>query len=579
VPAEGTVLAGRYRLGELLGQGGMGEVRRARDVRIGRDVAVKLLRPELVRDPAFEGRLRREAQSAASLHGPGVVAVYDTGEDIVDGVPTAFIVMELVAGRTLRDMLAVDGPMSPQQAVTVTRGICVALDEAHRAGIIHRDIKPGNVMLTPAGDVKVMDFGIARLTATAATMTQTAAVTGTAHYLSPEQARGEHVDARSDVYSTGCVLYELLTGSPPFTGETAVAIAYQHVREDPIPPSKLASLVSPELDAVVLKTLAKNPANRYQSAGELRDDLQRVLEGAPVIAPPLLAETAIPAPVPPPTTVLIRDSPPRSRGRAFAYALLILAVLGVFTVAVLGARAVLAGGSGDLETPDVVGQSITEARTILNGAGLQVGDVTFRYSANRARGVVMAQDPAHPILLRHGESVALVVSKGIQYVVIPADVVGEPQAEAIAELKTAGFTIGQIAEVNSRQPAGQVLKTTPAAGGEAAKGAAIVLTVSNGMGNVPGVVGMDAGTAAQRLQAAGFAVVEQSASAYDAKLPTGQVVSQTPAPGTTAAENSTVDIFLNEPPPKPTPTPSGGKHSPSPTPTATRSTPTPPPAG
>jgi serine/threonine-protein kinase len=227
------VVGGRYEVGEVIGHGGMAEVHIGRDVRLGRDVAIKLLRPDLARDPTFQSRFRREAQSAASLNSPSIVAVYDTGEDQLDGVETPYIVMEYVAGRTLRDTLAAEGRLLPQRALEIAAAICAALEQAHAAGIVHRDIKPANVMITPNGDVKVMDFGIARaLTASTATMTQTAAVVGTAYYLSPEQARGEHVDARSDIYSTGCLLYELLTGAPPFTGETAVAVAYQHVRED-----------------------------------------------------------------------------------------------------------------------------------------------------------------------------------------------------------------------------------------------------------------------------------------------------------------------------------------------------------
>src|SRR5947209_458011 len=288
---EARLLGGRYELGDVLGYGGMAEVHLGRDVRLGREVAVKVLRPDLARDPSFQGRFRREAQSAASLNHPSIVAVYDTGEDREGGVSTPYIVMEYVEGRTLREVLEAEGRLLPRRALEITAQVCAALDQAHRAGIVHRDIKPGNVMLTPSGEVKVMDFGIARATTgTAATMTQTAAVIGTAHYLSPEQARGEHVDSRSDIYSAGCLLYELLTGAPPFAGDTPVAVAYQHVREDPVPPSRIETDVSPAMDAIVLKAMAKNPANRYQSAGQMRADLERALAGQPVEATPVLAE-------------------------------------------------------------------------------------------------------------------------------------------------------------------------------------------------------------------------------------------------------------------------------------------------
>jgi len=282
------LLGSRYEIGETLGYGGMAEVHRGRDVRLGREVAVKVLRADLARDPSFQARFRREAQAAASLNHPAIVAVYDTGEEDVYG-NQPYIVMEYVEGRTLRDVLKIEGRLMPRRAMEIVADVCAALDFSHRNGIIHRDIKPGNVMITRTGAVKVMDFGIARAVAdNAATVTQTAAVIGTAQYLSPEQARGETVDARSDVYSTGVLLFELITGSPPFTGDSPVAVAYQHVRENPPPPSTINPDVPPELDAIVLKAMAKNPANRYQSAGEMRADLIRAINGRPVEAEPVM---------------------------------------------------------------------------------------------------------------------------------------------------------------------------------------------------------------------------------------------------------------------------------------------------
>ena len=285
-----TLVGGRYERGPVIGRGGMAEVRRGRDVRLGRDVAIKELREDLARDPSFQARFRREAQAAASLDAPGIVGVYDTGEDERD-VP--WIVMEYVEGRTLREVLTSEGRLLPQRAMEVTADVCAALDVAHAAGTVHRDIKPGNVMLTSRGEVKVMDFGIAQAAAgNNATQTSQSAVIGTAAYLSPEQARGEHVDGRSDVYSTGCLLYELVTGAPPFVGDSAVAIAYQHVREDPVPPSEfdptLPAQQAANLDAVILKAMAKNPANRYQSADLMREDLLRAVAGLPVQATPVL---------------------------------------------------------------------------------------------------------------------------------------------------------------------------------------------------------------------------------------------------------------------------------------------------
>ena len=284
-----TLIGGRYELGELLGRGGMAEVRKGTDTRLGRVVAVKRLRTDLASDATFQARFRREAQSAASLNHPAIVAVYDTGEEPAtdgSGVSQPYIVMEFVAGRTLRDILREGRKILPERALEITSGVLSALDYSHRAGIIHRDIKPGNVMLTPSGDVKVMDFGIARAISDASsTMTQTAAVVGTAQYLSPEQARGETVDSRSDVYSAGCLLYELLTGRPPFVGDSPVAVAYQHVREPAVPPSDHDTDLPPEIDAIVLKALAKRLEDRYQSAAAMRSDIERYLAGRPVQAP------------------------------------------------------------------------------------------------------------------------------------------------------------------------------------------------------------------------------------------------------------------------------------------------------
>src|ERR687889_342516 len=280
-------VGGRYELGELLGRGGRAEVRKGTDTRLGRVVAVKRLRTDLASDATFQARFRREAQSAASLNHPAIVSVYDTGEEIsTDGSEVAqpYIVMEYVAGRTLRDILREGRKILPERALEITSGVLSALDYSHRAGIIPRDIKPGNVMLTPSGDVKVMDFGIARAISDSHTMTQTAAVVGTAQYLSPEQARGETVDSRSDVYSAGCLLYELLTGRPPFVGDSPVAVAYQHVREQAPPPSSLDEDLPPEVDAIVMKALTKRIEDRYQSAAAMRADIERYLSGHPVRA-------------------------------------------------------------------------------------------------------------------------------------------------------------------------------------------------------------------------------------------------------------------------------------------------------
>src|ERR671912_2760856 len=284
------LLSDRYELGDTLGYGGMSEVHRGLDTRLGRDVAIKVLRADLARDPQFQLRFRREAQNAAALNHPAIVAVYDTGEVQSDFGPLPYIVMEYVDGHTLREIVKTQGPMSQQRVIEVMADVCAALDFSHKHNIIHRDVKPANIMINRAGAVKVMDFGIARALGEGQNVTQTAAVIGTAQYLSPEQARGEAVDARSDVYAAGCVLFELLCGHPPFVGDSPVSVAYQHVREDPRAPSEINRDVTPPIDAIVLKALSKNPANRYQSAGEMRADILRAAAGRPVLATPVLRD-------------------------------------------------------------------------------------------------------------------------------------------------------------------------------------------------------------------------------------------------------------------------------------------------
>ncbi|MGA8048195.1 MAG: Stk1 family PASTA domain-containing Ser/Thr kinase, partial [Dermatophilaceae bacterium] len=285
------ILGGRYEIGELIGRGGMAEVHKGHDTRLGRPVAIKLLRSDLARDATFLTRFKREAQSAAGLNHASIVAVYDSGDELVTDpqggqhdIP--YIVMEYVDGHTLRTVLTEQGPMEPVEAARVTEGVLDALSYSHRMGIVHRDIKPANVMIAEDGTVKVMDFGIARAIAdTSATMTQTQAVMGTAQYLSPEQAQGQTVDARSDLYSTGCMLFELLTGRTPFQGDSPVAIAYQHVGERPPLASDFAPHeIAPELDAVILHSLRKRREERYQDATSFRSDLQSARMGRPVSA-------------------------------------------------------------------------------------------------------------------------------------------------------------------------------------------------------------------------------------------------------------------------------------------------------
>ena len=570
-----TLLGGRYEIGEVIGYGGMAEVHKGRDVRLGRDVAIKMLRSDLSQDPTSEARFRREAQSAASLSSPSIVAVYDTGEQLVAGVKTPYIVMEYVEGQTLRTLLSTEGRLLPPRALEIAAAVCTALEQAHANGIVHRDVKPSNIMLTPTGDVKVMDFGIARaLTTSNTTMTQTSAVVGTAHYLSPEQARGEHVDARSDVYSTGCLLYELLTGAPPFTGDTAVAVAYQHVREDPVAPSAVEPDIPEAVDAIVLYAMAKNPINRYQSAADMRADIERALAGEPVQARPVPREDFMTSSVPP-TTVLMRE-PGERRRRGLAYLLLTVATIGVFVVALVAARSVIGKSQSDVSTPDLRHQTIADARATLLSQGLKVGTVTYKYTGKANKGIVLAQDPPAQILLNRGHAVDLTVSNGIMYVTIPQGLQGENLAGAKAALAAGHLLVGQIVPRNSSAPANWVLGTQPAAGTSVPAGTKVTLIVSNAHVKVPNVVGKDPVTAAAILQQVGFNPVVRDAAVYTNKND-GLIVSQYPAGNTYAETGSTITIYVDNKQPKPHPTKSATS-SPNPSPSTNSSpstTPTP----
>ena len=576
---EQRLLGDRYALAGTIGVGGMAEVFLGTDTRLGREVAVKVLRADLARDPAFQQRFRREAQSAASLNAPCIVSVYDTGEDTAngsEGVP--WIVMEHVRGRTLREVVQQEGRLLPQRALEIVADVCAALQVAHEAGIVHRDIKPANVMLASSGEVKVMDFGIARAAAgSGQTMTQTSAVIGTAAYLSPEQARGEHVDARSDLYSTGCLLYELITGFPPFAGDSPVAVAYQHVREDPVPPSQHAPGVTPEVDAVVLKAMAKNPENRYASADEMRDDLLRAAAGQSVLATPLLpAATALSAGslrVEP----AVRRSPARTR--ALVYGLFGLLLLAIVLTLALFVRGLLSDPQQFVETPDVVGESQQEAQIRLADVGLTVGQLGQRFD-DEPVGTVVEQSPPGGINVEEGGTVDLVVSLGVQMTLVP-DVVGAPRAEAEAQLEQADLDVERVLQRGGNIPAGQVLEVLPEPGTQVPADSEVVLVVSSGEVEVPLVVGQTQRQAVQRLQRAGFDVGIRLQP--DEGEP-GRVLSQSPS-NSTAQRGSTVVIAVSEQAPEPTPEPTTASPTPSPTtpspsPSATASpttTPTPTP--
>ncbi len=565
----------------MLGRGGMAEVRKGTDARLGRTVAVKRLRTDLASDPTFQARFRREAQSAASLNHPSIVSVYDTGEEMSsDGTDVAqpYIVMEYVAGRTLRDIIREGRKILPERALEITSGVLSALDYSHRAGIIHRDIKPGNVMLTPAGDVKVMDFGIARAMSDAhSTMTQTAAVVGTAQYLSPEQARGESVDSRSDVYSTGCLLYELLTGRPPFVGDSPVSVAYQHVREQAAPPSTLDDELPPEVDAIVMKALAKPLTERYQSAAAMKADIDRYLAGKPVQAPIL-----VPAGADDTTSFLPADGPTnlaqpgddqddetekRDRRVLILLVLLVLAILvgGLFLLPKL-----LDNGPPQETVPALAGMTQTEAERALTDAGLRLGHVAEKTSPDVPAGQVMAQDPDAGEQVDENTEIDISVSEGKPQQQVP-DLVGSNKDSAADQLKSLGFKV-RLEQKESDEPKDDVVEMDPSPGSQVAEGFTVTVFFSDGPESVPDVVGKTEDQARKLIQDAGFEVSVVRDSTTEAKK--GIVLDQSPKAGSEEDKGRTVTIVVSsfEPPPSasptPTPTPSATA-SPTPTPTPT----------
>jgi len=558
------LLGGRYLVESELGRGGMATVFKGTDTVLGRPVAVKVLSPQYAGDANFVARFRREAQSAARLNHPNLVSVYDTGTD--DGVH--FIVMEYVDAKTLADYLAGGGRIMPERAIEIAQAVCDALSMAHAHGIIHRDIKPANIMITSKGDVKVTDFGIARVISGADTLAQTAAVLGTASYLSPEQAQSQSVDQRSDIYSLGVVLYEMVTGRPPFSGDSPVMVASKHVLEQPTPPSKLNSDVSPALEAVIMKAMSKNPDNRYQDADEMRADLERARLGQAVQATPLLPESARTqriAPAGPPTAVLPPVEPgDGGRRRWWIPALIVLLILAVLGGGLyLLASSLLSTNTTSVRVPDVVGFTQDAATRTLRDAGF---DVTpeFLVTANQADvGDVIKQSPDQGTLLDKGETVTITVGKAPKQVSVP-NVVGMTEDEARTAITDAGLKVGNVTPQPDPAPAGEVIGQDPSANSTENKGSAVDLVVSTGPSDVtvPDVVCESLGKAESELNKAGFQVVtSETETQFNFECPkNGRVAAQDPPGNSSAPSGSTVTLIpsTDVPPtsPSPSPTPS-----------------------
>ncbi|MFF9690633.1 Stk1 family PASTA domain-containing Ser/Thr kinase [Streptomyces sp. NPDC014623] len=574
-------LGGRYELGSVLGRGGMAEVYLAHDTRLGRTVAVKTLRADLARDPSFQARFRREAQSAASLNHPAIVAVYDTGEDYVDGVSIPYIVMEYVDGSTLRELLHSGRKLLPERTLEMTVGILQALEYSHRAQIVHRDIKPANVMLTRTGQVKVMDFGIARAMGDSGmTMTQTAAVIGTAQYLSPEQAKGEQVDARSDLYSTGCLLYELLAVRPPFVGDSPVAVAYQHVREEPQPPSNFDPEITPEMDAIVLKALTKDPDYRYQSADEMRADIEACLDGQPVAATAAMGaagyggydaygndqpttalrttdpgggQTSMLPPVNPDDGGYGYDERPgRRRQKKSNTSTILLVVAGILVLigAILIGRYIFSSDGGDDGTfgaPNMVGTTVAEAQRLADNAEVVLKVGSKEPCEDQEKDKICSQTPAPDAQMATGETVTVVVSTGAPKVEVP-DVLEKSEDSARKKLEDEGFTV-KVTAVESDATPGTVTKQDPEGGTKADRETEVTITVAKeALLDLP-VLNRSYAEAEAQLRGIGFTNI--SRQEVDSDQPKDMVVGQTPEGPSKQAKDAQIVLKVSKGPAQP----------------------------
>lgn len=580
------ILGGRYEVRELIGRGGMAEVHMGYDVRLSRTVAIKILRAELAQDPMFLARFRREAQSAAALNHPSIVAVYDTGEEQIPSdtdenrtLSLPYIIMEYIHGRTVASLLADGDPVPIGEAVQITVGVLNALEYSHREGIIHRDIKPGNVMLTPDDKVKVMDFGIARAIAdSAATMTQTNSVVGTAQYLSPEQARGEVVDSRSDLYSTGCLFYELLTGKPPFTGDSAVSVAYQHVSEPPKPASSVAPDVPDSLDRVVMKALAKQRDQRYQSAGEFRADLLAAARGEGVQAPSVTSWNMPPVtPAFPPT--MVQTSPGYSPSQTMPgvtssfvsqnqtekpkgpkkWIIALLVALAVIALAG-GAWAVMHMSNAGKEeptaaptveqvkVPSLEGLNEQGVKNALEAAGLKFARGADEASDDVEKGFFVSSNPAPGTPVEKGLKVTVVFSSGPSSVTMP-NIVGLSTEDAKKQLEDLGLKLGTVEEKDDpSQKKGLITTQSQEANTQLDAGTVITVTVASGKVPVPDLKGLTLRDAQDRLNSSALQINADITYQETATTPEGTVLSQAPAAGSVVDQGTYISLTVSKKP-------------------------------